>query len=423
MRMITEKTLRKLEILSDAAKYDTTCASSNTSAPKYSGLEGCASPGICHSYTADGRCVSLLKVLYTNKCVYNCVYCVNKVTNNCARESFESEELAALTYEFYKRNYISGLFLSSAIENTPTETQQNIYRTLVILRQKYAFTGYIHAKALPGADFSLIEACGYLADRMSVNIELPTRESLRLLAPQKSFESIAAPMQLIRSRMQQSLPSPEQQKRSAFLPAGQSTQMIIGAGGESDYQILRTSKYLYNSLGLSRVTYSAYIPVNESSLLPALSAPVPLKRENRLFQADWLMRYYSFDAEELLSSQQPFFDLEIDPKADWALRNFHLFPIEVSTADYATLLRIPGIGRRSATRIVRLRKQGRMDFDALRRMGVVLKRARYFMVLYGRRMPYSDFYAEDLRPVLRDSSLQQLSFFPVQKGGSHVYRL
>ncbi len=421
--MITEETLKKLEILSDAAKYDTTCASGYNQTSKYKNLRTQPVSGICHSYTADGRCVSLLKVLYTNKCVYNCTYCVNKVTNNCPRASFDSEELAALTYEFYKRNYISGLFLSSAIENTPTQTQQNIYRTLLILRKKYAFAGYIHAKALPGADLALIEACGHLADRMSINIELPTRQSLQLLAPQKTFAAIAAPMQLIHNRLQKALFSPSKPVRQSFLPAGQSTQMIIGASNESDYQILRTSKYLYQSLGLARVTYSAYIPVNENSLLPALSTPVPLKRENRLFQADWLMRYYDFDAEELLSSDMPFFDLNIDPKADWALRNFHLFPIEVSTADYATLLRIPGIGRRSAARIVRLRKEGFLDFDALKRMGVVLKRARYFMVLHGKRMPFSDFYAEDLRSILRDPSSHQLSFFSTGKGAAHVYRL
>lgn len=423
IQMITDQTLKKLTILSDAAKYDTTCASGYSRTFGDRSVGNYTSSGICHSYTADGRCISLLKVLYTNKCIYNCAYCVNKVTNNCLRESFTSEELAALTYEFYRRNYISGLFLSSAIENTPTQTQQNIYRTLYLLRKKYAFKGYIHAKALPGADLSLIEACGYLADRMSVNIELATRENLRMLAPQKSFESIAAPMQLLHHRLQSSLPSYDKSNRPAFLPAGQSTQMIVGLGNESDYQILRTAKYLYQSLGLSRITYSAYIPVNENSLLPALNAPIPLKRENRLFQADWLMRYYFFDADELLNAQEPFFDLGIDPKTDWALRNYDLFPVEISKASYTTLLRIPGIGRRSAARIIHFRKEGTLTFDTLKRMGVVLKRARYFIVLYGQRMPYSDFYAEDLRFILRDSSAQQLSFFPMQKGVPHVYHL
>ncbi|NMC55976.1 MAG: putative DNA modification/repair radical SAM protein, partial [Eubacteriaceae bacterium] len=401
----------KLEILSDAAKYDASCASSYTQNSKYNSIRAFNSSGICHTYTQDGRCVSLLKVLFTNKCTYNCIYCINKVTNDCRRASFTSEELATLTYEFYRRNYISGLFLSSAVEKSPNYTQQNIYKTILLLRTKYSFKGYIHAKAIAGADLSLIQACGYLADRMSINIELPSRQSLKLLAPQKSFEEILKPIDYISKQSREFLPLNNNFQKSSFLPGGQSTQMIIGASDDDDYQILKTSKFLYKKMNLSRVTYSAYIPVCDSSLLPSISTKIPLKRENRLYQADWLMRYYYFDADELICADDKNLDLNIDPKTNWALNNFGKFPIEVNNADYKTLLRIPGIGRRSAANIVRLRDEVKIDFDVLKQMGVVLKRAKYFITANGKNISYKNSKPEDLKELFTAEKSQQLSFF------------
>lgn len=338
------------------------------------------------------------------------MYCVNKISNDCKRASFNSEELAALTHEFYRRNYISGLFLSSAVEHSPTRTQENIYKTLYLLRKKYTFGGYIHAKAIAGADLSLIESCAYLADRMSVNIELPSRQSLRLLAPQKSYEEILKPIGYLCERTTKALPASEGGRHSRFIPGGQSTQMIIGASKDSDYQILQTSKYLYQKMNLSRVTYSAYIPVNDSTLLPSIYTKIPLKRENRLYQADWLMRYYHFDADELLDEQTENFDLNLDPKTNWAIRNYALFPIEITKADYKTLLRIPGIGRRSAARIISFRSKAFIDYDALKKLGVVLKRAKYFITLNGKSILYKNYYAEDLHLILSDKQYKQLSF-------------
>lgn len=408
--MITENTLEKLAILSDAAKYDASCASSFLKPSQKNTLHSFNSSGICHSFTSDGRCVSLLKVLFTNKCIYNCIYCINKISNNCKRASFNSEELAALCHEFYRRNYISGLFLSSAVECSPTHTQENIFKTLHLLRTKYSFKGYIHAKAIAGADLSLIEACGYLADRMSVNIELPSTQSLRLLAPQKSYNEILKPMNYLYRHSAMILPAGSDKRISRFLPGGQSTQMIIGASDDSDYQILQTSKYLYQKMNLARVTYSAYIPVNESSLLPCVQTKIPLKRENRLYQADWLMRYYYFDADELLDEETQNFDLKLDPKTTWALNHFELFPIEITKADYKTLLRIPGIGRRSASRIYSLRPKSTIDYDVLKKLGVVLKRAKYFITVNGKSITYKNYYPHDLHELLSDNPSQQLSF-------------
>lgn len=409
--MITDTILDKLAILSDAAKYDASCASSYSQNSKYNSVRSFNSSGICHTYTNDGRCVSLLKVLFTNKCIYNCAYCINKAANNCRRATFTADELATLTYEFYRRNYISGLFLSSAVENSPNYTQQNIYKTIYLLRTKYFFKGYIHAKAIAGADLSLIQACGYLADRMSINIELPSKRSLRLLAPQKNFEEILKPIDHISRQSQKFLPLNDKNSNKSFLPGGQSTQMIIGASDDTDYQILQTSKYLYKKMNLSRVTYSAYIPVCESSLLPSVYSKIPLKRENRLYQADWLMRYYYFDADELLSDSEKNLDLNIDPKTNWALNNYDKFPIEINNADYKTLLRIPGIGRRSAANIIDLRKKIKLDFDELKRMGVVLKRAKHFITVNGKFISYKNFKPKDLRELLTNEKSMQLSFF------------
>jgi len=316
-----------------------------------------------------------------------------------------------LTYEFYKRNYISGLFLSSAVEYSPNYTQQNIYKTIYLLREKYFFRGYIHAKAIAGADLSLIKACGYLADRMSINIELPSNQSLKLLAPQKSFEKILLPIDFISNQLHKTLSVNDNKHKSVFLPAGQSTQMIIGASDDNDYQILQTSKILYNKLKLSRVTYSAYIPVCDNTLLPLVGTKIPLKRENRLYQADWLMRYYYFDADELLRPEDKNLSLNIDPKTDWALRNFEIFPIEVNNADFKTLLRTPGIGKRSAAKIINLRREQKINFDILKRLGVVLKRAKYFITADGKSISFRNSDPDELRKILSDENYSQISFF------------
>ncbi len=410
--MIDEKTIQKLEILSDAAKYDTSCSSSFTNSPARSNVAS----GICHTYTADGRCISLLKVLYSNRCIYDCTYCANRASSNCARASFTPEELVNLTDAFYRRNYISGLFLSSAVEISPNRTMYNIYKTLDMLRNEYRFKGYIHAKAIPGADPALVQACGFLADRMSINVELPSRAGLKTLAPQKDLNQIVGQMGAIASTIDSTpLQYALAARRQPYLPGGQSTQMIVGATQDNDYQIMRVTKYLYNTLKLSRVAFSAYIPVQESSLLPSIHSAPPLKRENRLYQADWLLRYYHFDAEELLSPDTPYFSLEIDPKTNWALNNYHLFPIEVTTADYKTLLRIPGIGRRSAKRIVNLRRNTTLDIDTIKRMGVVLKRAKYFITVNGRRAIGAEYYPEELREYLSSDSGIQMSFLHLLK--------
>jgi putative DNA modification/repair radical SAM protein len=409
--MINDKTIDKLAVLSDAAKYDASCASSCASNSNYGYVRKFNSSGICHTYTNDGRCVSLLKVLFTNKCIYNCTYCINKITNNCKRASFDSDELAMLVYEFYRRNYISGLFLSSAVENSPSYTQQNIYKTLYLLRRKYSFKGYIHAKAIAGADLSLIKACGYLSDRMSVNIELPSDKSLKMLAPQKSYEKILAPIDYISKHRVREAFIDGKNLNSVFLPGGQSTQMIIGASADNDYQILQTSKFLYKKMNLARVTYSAYIPIFENSLLPNVNAKIPLKRENRLFQADWLMRYYYFDADELIASAEQNLNLDIDPKTNWALNNFDKFPIEINEADYKTLIRIPGIGKRSAAGIINLRSDMKIDFDALKRLGVVIKRAKYFITANGKSISYKNCDPRELRCILSDEKYNQISFF------------
>lgn len=449
----------KLRILTDAAKYDVACTSSGVERKGKRGSIGNTSEaGICHSFAADGRCISLLKILFTNECIYDCKYCINRRSNDTLRTSFTPEEVCGLTMQFYRRNYIEGLFLSSGILNTPDFTMEQIYKTLKLLRTVHHFNGYIHVKAIPGADPSLIEQTGYLADRMSVNLELPTAEGLRNLAPGKTREKILLPMRqiqrgIIRQMDQEGLlekkgivlpkaleaggsstgtamtttttaattaattaseagiadiqtverkPSPRvipgksiygnysvshvSNKRSYFVPAGQSTQMIVGATPENDYQMMTVAEALYKNFGLKRVFYSAYIPINQDSLLPSLPGGPPLLREHRLYQADWLLRYYGFQASELLTEDRPNFNILLDPKCDWAIRNLGDFPLEVNRADYASLLRVPGIGTKSAMRIVAARKQAVLRFEDLKKMGVVLKRAVYFITCSGRMM-------------------------------------
>lgn len=380
--------MEKLNILSDAAKYDVACTSSGTERGNQGkGVGNCAVGGICHSFSADGRCISLLKILFTNECIYNCRYCLNRSSNDVPRAAFTPQEVCDLTMGFYRRNYIEGLFLSSGILRSPSYTMELLYQTLYKLRHEYGFGGYIHVKAIPGADPRLIEAVGYLADRMSVNLELPTAEGLKKLAPSKSRARILTPMRQVQNRMEENK-NELALYRSAprFVPAGQSTQMIIGATPENDYQIVSVAESLYQKFALKRVFYSAFVRVNEDSLLPALPGGPPLLREHRLYQADWLLRYYGFRASELLSEEKPNFNVLLDPKCDWALRHLEQFPVEVNRADYMTLLRVPGIGVRSAQRIVKARRLGTLDFPDLKRMGVVLKRALYFITCRGRTM-------------------------------------
>ncbi len=378
----------KLEILADAAKYDVACTSSGVSRRgDGQGMGNAVTKGICHSFSADGRCISLLKILFTNECVFDCKYCLNRASNDVPRVSFTPEEVCTLTMEFYRRNYIEGLFLSSGVLYSPVYTMELLYQTLRQLRCVHHFQGYIHVKAIPGAPEELVEKTGLLADRMSVNLELPTAESLKKLAPHKNRKTILTPMRLIQRGMEQNRHEIAcYRKAPRFVPAGQSTQMIIGATPENDFQIVSVAEALYRKFRLKRVFYSAFVNVNRDASLPALTGETPLLREHRLYQADWLMRFYGFEARELLSEKRPNFNVFLDPKCDWALGHLEDFPIEVCSADYRTLLRVPGIGVRSAQRIVCARKQGTLTFEHLKKMGVVLKRAVYFITCNGRQM-------------------------------------
>lgn len=435
----------KLRILSDAAKYDAACTSSGVGRKGKEGFLGNSRvDGICHSFASDGRCISLLKILFTNQCIYDCHYCANRRSNDTVRTSFTPEEVCRLTMEFYRRNYIEGLFLSSGVLDTPDHTMELLYQTLYRLRRVHRFNGYIHVKAIPGADPELIERVGFLADRMSVNLELPTADGLARLAPGKTRDKILRPMRQIQTGIARQLeqegrlesrgawlPQKERgeiqipgdgrhgiggkaigkgekeclqavvpgrsiygsfglgnisNRKNYFVPGGQSTQLIVGATPESDYQMVAVAEALYRNFGLKRVFYSAFIKVNEDSLLPDLPDGPPLLREHRLYQADWLMRYYGFRASELLSEKHPNFNVFLDPKCDWALQNLGEFPVEINRAPYETLLRVPGIGVKSAMRIVAARKQTALRFEDLKKMGVVLKRAVYFITCSGRMM-------------------------------------
>ena len=379
----------KLNILSDAAKYDVSCTSSGVERRgDGTGMGNCRKAGICHSFSSDGRCISLLKILFTNECIYDCKYCINRSSNDVVRTSFTPEEVCTLTMEFYRRNYIEGLFLSSGILKSPDYTMELIYAALYRLRHICNFQGYIHVKAIPGADQRLIRMTGFLADRMSVNMELPTAESLRLLAPHKSRKNILAPMRFVQEKMKENHHEITLYKNAPrFVPAGQSTQMIIGATPETDYQILRVTEALYKKFDLKRVFFSAFVPVNEDKALPSIrDQGPPLLREHRLYQADWLLRFYHFEAEELLDEENQNFNLYLDPKCCWALRHLDIFPVEINRADYHTLLRVPGIGYKSAGRIVKARRWGGIGFEDLKKMGVVLKRALYFITCSGKMM-------------------------------------
>ena len=412
--------LEKLTVLADAAKYDAACTSSGLDrAAQPGGLGATMACGCCHSFSADGRCITLLKVLQSNACSYDCTYCVNRRSNETKRATFTPRELADLTMQFYRRNYIEGLFLSSAVVNSPDYTCELMLQTLHILRNEYRFWGYIHAKAIPGASPELLTALGLLADRMSVNIELPSESSLQLLAPDKKKTDILMPMGLLRDGIEQGRQEVVKYRHAPrFAPAGQSTQLIVGATPETDLQILALSSALYEKYQLKRVFFSAYLPVVEHKNLPALTTKPPLLREHRLYQADWLMRFYHFDASELLDTQNPNFDPYVDPKCGWALRHLEQFPVEVNRADYEVLLRVPGIGVKSARRIVTARRTGSLDFDGLKKLGVVLKRAKYFILCRGKAAPGIVMtHKAILRALLSDTALasleqgEQLSLF------------
>lgn len=414
-------TLGKLDILAEAARYDAACTSSGSLRPTKPGKLGNASPaGCCHSFTPDGRCVTLLKVLMSNACSYDCAYCVNRRQASCPRATFAPRELAELTVDFYKRNYIEGLFLSSGVLGTPDNTTERMVACLRILRDELQFNGYVHAKVIPGTSPELVDALGHLADRLSVNLELPSAHSLSRLCPEKGRDQVLEPMSQIHANRAQEeraliatsqprrkrLPSPELEgtqllcnanrltlrptssvssRRRSFAPAGQSTQIIVGATPEDDNQILQLSQALYQRFDLKRVFFSAYMPMVEDNALPARDTPVPLRREHRLYQADWLMRYYAFSPNELATPDEPWLDLEVDPKLAWALRHIDRFPVEVMDASLEQLLRVPGIGPVGARRIMAARRSGPLAFDDLARLKVTLKRARHFLTCNGRR--------------------------------------
>ena len=378
----------KLGILADSAKYDVACTSSGVDRlGDGTGMGNSIAAGICHSFSSDGRCISLLKILMTNECVYDCKYCRNRASNDIERATFTPEEICTLTMEFYRRNYIEGLFLSSGIINNPSYTMELIFRTIFLLRKHYNFQGYIHVKAIPGADARIIEQTGYLVDRMSVNLELPTAEGLHKLAPNKHRKTILTPMRQIQNGIIQNKQELVVYKHApTFVSGGQSTQMIIGATPENDYQIISVAENLYQKFRLKRVFYSAYVQVNDDKELPALPGGPPLLREHRLYQADFLMRFYGFGATELLSEKQPNFNVLLDPKADWALRHLEQFPVEINRAEYSMLLRVPGVGVKGAQKIIKARRGTNLTFEHLKKLNISLKRALYFITCNGKMM-------------------------------------
>jgi putative DNA modification/repair radical SAM protein len=370
----------KLNILADAAKYDVSCASSGSKRKNENGGLGNASNGICHTYTEDGRCVSLLKILLTNHCIFDCAYCVSRKSNDIKRAAFTVQEVVDLTINFYRRNYIEGLFLSSGIFKDADFTMERLVRVAKKLRTEHKFNGYIHLKTIPGASDELMREAGLYADRLSVNLEMPTEEGLKLLAPDKNRQDMIAPMVFLKNEIIQRTEEKALFKKAPiFAPAGQSTQVIIGATPETDLQVLHTANHFYKNFNLKRVYYSGYVPVLSDVRLPALNTSVPMVRENRLYQADWLMRFYGFKVNEIVDNHNPLLDLDIDPKLSWGLRNMHVFPIDINTADLQLILRVPGIGLQSAQKIISGRKFGKLNWEQLKKIGVALNRAKYFI--------------------------------------------
>ncbi|WP_162428757.1 putative DNA modification/repair radical SAM protein [Pontibacter pudoricolor] len=393
-----DRITEKLKILADAAKYDVSCSSSGGKRKNDNkGLGNAEGMGICHSYTEDGRCVSLLKILLTNHCIFDCAYCVTRKSNDIKRAAFTVQEVVDLTINFYRRNYIEGLFLSSGIFSNADYTMERLVRIAKKLRLEEKFNGYIHLKTIPGASEELIKEAGLYADRLSVNIELPSEKSLIKLAPEKNYSEILLPMNNIKQQLVQAKEEKKLFKSApAFAPAGQSTQLIVGASAENDQQILQLSSQLYKDYSLKRVYYSGYVPVSSDNRLPIITEP-PIIRENRIYQADWLMRFYGFDVKEILDESNPHLDLDIDPKLSWALRNRHVFPVELNTADYEMILRVPGIGVKSAKKIVSARRFASLNYEHLRQMGVVLKRAKYFITCQQKSLQPYDFDSQRIR--------------------------
>lgn len=407
----------KLRILSDAAKYDVSCSSSGSSRKNTSnGLGNAAYSGICHSWSADGRCVSLLKILMTNYCIYDCKYCISRKSNDIERAILTPDEIVRLTMNFYRRNYIEGLFLSSGVIKNADYTMEQMIAVAKKLRLEENFNGYIHMKVIPGASRELIHEIGLYVDRVSVNIELAENKALKLLAPDKKPTDISTSMGLIRKNQIQNTEEKKLFKSTpSFIPAGQTTQMIIGAGGESDFAILNRSENLYKNFGLKRVYYSAYVPVNKSGILANTNA-VPMLREHRIYQADWLLRFYNFKAEEILDEKNPFIDPLLDPKANWAVQNWHLFPMEINRASYKDLIRIPGIGVTSAKRIVMARRHNVIKYEHFKKLGVVIKRAKYFITVNGEFMGFRKESPELIRNALMEKEkmeMQQLKLFNI----------
>lgn len=390
----------KLEILADAAKYDVSCASSGGNRKNTNkGLGNSSAMGICHTFTEDGRCVSLLKILLTNHCIYDCIYCVSRKSNDIKRAAFTVDEVVDLTINFYRRNYIEGLFLSSGIFKNPDYTMERLVKIAKKLRLEHKFNGYIHLKTIPGASDELMQEAGLWADRLSINLEIPTKEGLKLLAPDKNHEEMIKPMSYVKNK----IIAYKDEKKSLikvpkFAPAGQSTQMIIGATQENDSQVIKVADYFYKNYNMKRVYYSGYVPVTQDNRLPSLQTPVPMIRENRLYQADWLMRFYGFKADEILDQNNPFLDLEVDPKLGWALRNIEFFPINLQVASLETILRVPGIGNTSAYKIVQARKFQKLSLEHLKKMGVATNRAKYFL----------DFSQSEALKFLHQPNLKQL---------------
>ena len=402
-----ERLREKLQILADVAKYDVSCSSSGSKrANKEKGLGNTTGMGICHSYTEDGRCVSLLKILLTNYCIYDCAYCVSRKSNDIQRAGFTVEEVVELTINFYRRNYIEGLFLSSGIFKNSDYTMERLVRVAKELRTEHRFNGYIHLKTIPGASDELLKEAALYADRLSVNIELPTEPSLKLLAPEKKYSDILKPM----SYLHEGIVAYASEKKTirstpAFAPAGQSTQMVVGASSETDQQIMSIASKLYKTYKLKRVYYSGYVPISTTDKrLPMIGTPVPIIRENRLYQADWLTRFYKFSAEELFSPVHPNLELDIDPKLSWALRNPHAFPVDINKADYTMILRVPGVGVNSAGKIIHARKLRKLSWEHLKKIGVAFGRAKYFLVCDSSPSYHSDFNPETLRQLVLGQS-------------------
>lgn len=408
---MNEKMISKLEILAESAKYDISCASSGSSRTnKNKGIGSAHRCGICHSFTADGRCVSLLKIMLTNYCMFDCAYCINRQSNDIPRAGFTPKELADLTIEFYRRNYIEGLFLSSGIVRSPDHTMEKMIRVVKILRNEHGFNGYIHMKAIPGASNDLIVQAGLLVDRMSVNLEIPTEKNLKLLAPDKDHQSIYQPMRHIHQNLLENIEDRKKIKSTPkFVPAGQSTQVIIGATDETDSQILQLTAKLYKRPSMKRVYYSGFIPVNGyDKRLPVLQE-VPRVRENRLYQADWLLRFYDFSVDEIVNDQYPDLDLTVDPKLAWAIRNPQFFPVDINRDSYQKILRVPGIGVKSAKLIVLARRHRKLNLEALKRIGVVLKRAQFFIICHEmRKFKLLDSSEEYIRLSLQEKPLLEV---------------